>query len=1133
MNENRLSIRRFLPPWLNGLWGGIAIFSALYVLAYLGWIAFHWGGEENVTLIGDLFYLPLDLMTMVILFRTARRPELSQRARRAWWLLGLSIASYFLADLSWAYIENVLNEPPFPSIADVFYLAFIPLTLVALLNLADPMRARRKYDHQRYWSDLVITALAATILVWHFVVADTLIENTGDLTVLLFAVAYPMGDLILITGLLAVWLRHSEPNTRSVLGWVLLALICFIGSDLAFAYTSLQGTYSSGSWVDAGWALSYLFLELAALRQPYQAPSVEASPWGHRLDQFVRWALSGVVVLALGLVVYLGLVNGFGGAELSWLTVGVLLIVIFLGWRFVGTRGFADLSLGNKLISSFLIVTLIPIVGIVYYDTVTARRNLTDNANTILRSSASQTAASLDGFISDGLINVRTASQSYIWEEYLSLPPAERTGSQLEYAVNIDLRAIARRDQIFIDAVGLMDKNGIDVADTASGEVGSNKSTHKYVAEPLRTGLPSSTIQFSPSTNNLSVYFSAPIRDTNGNILGVLRIRYKAEVLQQIITQSAANLGLKGLEIILLDENHIRLADSDTPDLILTSIVPLPADRLAQLQAERRLPSDQPIEQFSTNLPELDQGLSNAVNQPIFTALTHPDELKHEQIAVAPMDSQPWLVAVAQEQSIYLAPIATQTRTAGLTVLVFAVLAALAAVAMAKIISTPIVQLRNVANQIADGNLQAEAPVHSRDEIGTLATAFNSMTGQLRISFEKLDRRAAELATVADVGTATSTILDVEQLLQNVVELAKERFNLYHAHIYLLDEAGENLVLASGAGEPGRQMVSKGHSIPLNREISLVARAARERQGVTVNDVTQAPDFLPNPLLPDTRSELAVPMVVGGHVIGVFDVQSDVVGRFTESDINIQNTLASQVAASLQNVRQYESSRKIAADLEVVANVGLATSAITEASRLLQEVVDLAKKSFNFYHAHIYLLNKAEDTLDLAAGAGEVGRQMVAEGWNIPIDHEHSIVARAARSRQSVISNDIIRDTDSQFLSNRLLPDTRSEMAVPLIVGDTVLGVFDVQADTPGRFTEDDIRIQTTLAAQVSIAVQNARTLVRAQHQAERESTLNTISQKIQSATTVEAVLQIAARELGHALGAPMTMAQLSLKNQS
>ena len=183
----------------------------------------------------------------------------------------------------------------------------------------------------------------------------------------------------------------------------------------------------------------------------------------------------------------------------------------------------------------------------------------------------------------------------------------------------------------------------------------------------------------------------------------------------------------------------------------------------------------------------------------------------------------------------------------------------------------------------------------------------------------ELEQRAAQLNAVAEISTATSTILDFKRLLQEVMDLTKERFNLYHSHIYLLDEAGEHLILTAGAGEPGRQMVAEGRTIPLSREQSLVARAARERQGITVNDVTQAPDFLPNPLLPDTRSELAVPMTVGGNVIGVFDIQSDQVGRFTDSDVNIQTTLAAQLAASVQNARSFEKS-KTQADLESLVN---------------------------------------------------------------------------------------------------------------------------------------------------------------------------------------------------------------------
>lgn len=231
--------------------------------------------------------------------------------------------------------------------------------------------------------------------------------------------------------------------------------------------------------------------------------------------------------------------------------------------------------------------------------------------------------------------------------------------------------------------------------------------------------------------------------------------------------------------------------------------------------------------------------------------------------------------------------------------------------------------LNQSAASIQAGNLDQPLIVAGKDELGVLGITFHNMAKQLKDLFGTLEQRVTDrtrdLEIVAEVGTATSTILESRRLLQEVVDLTKERFALYHSHIYLLDEQGENLVLTAGAGEPGRIMAAEGRSIPLNREQSLVARAARERQGVTVNDVTQAPDFLPNPLLPDTHSELAVPMIVGGKVIGVFDIQSEQVGRFTESDVNIQTTMASQLATSIQNVRSFEQSRK-QAELESLVN---------------------------------------------------------------------------------------------------------------------------------------------------------------------------------------------------------------------
>ena len=183
---------------------------------------------------------------------------------------------------------------------------------------------------------------------------------------------------------------------------------------------------------------------------------------------------------------------------------------------------------------------------------------------------------------------------------------------------------------------------------------------------------------------------------------------------------------------------------------------------------------------------------------------------------------------------------------------------------------------------------------------------------------EQTQKRAVELETVAQVSAATATILESEQLLQDVVDLTKHSFDLYHAHIYLLEPDTDDLVLTSGAGRVGRRMAQENWRIPLSQTQSLVARAARERNGVIVNDVTKDPSYLPNLLLPETRAELAVPMIAGNALIGVLDVQSDRVNAFSAEDVQTHSSLASQIAVALQNAILFEEQLETAEQLREV-----------------------------------------------------------------------------------------------------------------------------------------------------------------------------------------------------------------------
>ncbi|MBL8162048.1 MAG: GAF domain-containing protein [Anaerolineae bacterium] len=184
-------------------------------------------------------------------------------------------------------------------------------------------------------------------------------------------------------------------------------------------------------------------------------------------------------------------------------------------------------------------------------------------------------------------------------------------------------------------------------------------------------------------------------------------------------------------------------------------------------------------------------------------------------------------------------------------------------------------------------------------------------------------RRATEMEVAARVSAASTSILDVDELLLNVANLTKESFGLYHAHVYLLDAANEYLVLAAGAGEAGRIMKEQGRRIALNNEHSLVARAAREKTGAIVNDVSKEPDFLPNPLLPATRSEMAIPMIVGDHVIGVLDVQADIINRFDADDVRVKSTLANQIAVAVENARAFESVERSREEVSRVYNLSV------------------------------------------------------------------------------------------------------------------------------------------------------------------------------------------------------------------
>src|SRR5690606_35924938 len=176
---------------------------------------------------------------------------------------------------------------------------------------------------------------------------------------------------------------------------------------------------------------------------------------------------------------------------------------------------------------------------------------------------------------------------------------------------------------------------------------------------------------------------------------------------------------------------------------------------------------------------------------------------------------------------------------------------------------------------------------------------------ELQASYESLEERVLErtraLETGLEVSRSLSTILEQTDLVREVVEQVQRAFDYYHVHIYLMDETGEYLLMVSGTGEAGQRMLSQGHRLRVGS--GLVGRAAADNEVLLVPDVSQEPGWLPNPLLPGTRAEIAVPISFAGDVRGVLDVQHHEAGGLDNNDVYLLQLIAAQVAIALQNAR--------------------------------------------------------------------------------------------------------------------------------------------------------------------------------------------------------------------------------------
>lgn len=368
----------------------------------------------------------------------------------------------------------------------------------------------------------------------------------------------------------------------------------------------------------------------------------------------------------------------------------------------------------------------------------------------------------------------------------------------------------------------------------------------------------------------------------------------------------------------------------------------------------------------------------------------------------------------------------------------------------------------------------------------------------------RLERRAMQLRVAAEVARDATSAQSLDLLLARAADLVRDRFGFYHAGIFLIDRNREYAVLKVAAGESGKAMVARKHQLRIGSE-GIVGFVAATGEPAVVSDVTQDEHHLRNPLLPETRAELALPLVVAGDVIGVLDVQSDQVNAFDQDDVQILQVMADQLAIAINNAQLLQDTQRKARELSGLYETALVTSSALDIETLLHKLYEQINKLLapDAFGLALYDDERNAFSLVMAMEAGKSVSELLGQKFSVD---NGGLTGWVLHNRQPLMIDDILSD-ELPAQPKQGGKQVRSWLGVPLIAHDRLVGAISVQSFDVGVFDISDLRLMEAIANQAAIALENARLFEAERKRRQEAETLREVTGALSSMLETDAVI--------------------------